>query len=287
MRAWSGATGEAYQRCHGSTKVTGVRASLSDVIFTRTYPASLVNLQMKTSRFCILALLLFLVGCRGPKVPISDKYTGEENPEPPEISVNSVGRGHLQGPGDIDIYGGTCFLLEGKESPLIVGAYHVLGSVSSESKLTLASKIPDLATAKGDPVAVASQGNAGFSTTLEDCYARGDLAAYVTDEVNEKAQVLEVAQTDAKPKEPVWVVELQGKKSNIAGCRLAAGTVAYHSNHALVIKMKDVTSVQATSGAPVVNAQGKVVGVNVGFVQNSDGYFRVAVPGEAVRALVD
>jgi hypothetical protein len=242
---------------------------------------------MKSSRITILLLLLLLVGCRGTRVPITDKYSGKESPDPPDVTVNAVGRAHIEGPGETDIYGGTCFLLESKSGPLIVGAYHVLNYVKSDSKLTLVSKIPELATPKGDPVDVPYQSTSSYEQIVEECYARGDLAAYRTDEVHKKAQVLEMAMSDVKIGEPVWIVELKGSSGNVKGHKLVPGVVKHHSNHSLVIKLKKKSNVKATSGAPVVNADGKVVGVNVGFSQNPDGYFRIAVPGESVRRLSD
>lgn len=243
--------------------------------------------QMVTFRAWALILVFLVVGCRASRVPITGQYEGKESPKAPPITVNSVGRAHIEGPGDTDAYGGTCFLLKGGKGSLLVGAYHVLKRVRPESKLTLVSQIPELALPRGGPLDIAYQGTSSYVQPVEECYARGDLAAFRTDKVAQKAEVLEAAATDAKIGEPVWVVELNGRNGRVTGHKLVQGVVAYHSNYSLVIRMKKVTTVQATSGAPVVNAKGEVVGINVGYFQNEKGYFRIACPGESVRRLVE
>lgn len=230
-------------------------------------------------------LLLLIFGC-APEVEVEGNYSGPEKPDPPKISVNSVGRLSLKGPGELDIFGGTCFLAERGSGSAIVGAYHVMQYAKPETVVTLVSKIPELA--GGDPaqLPLPGQESASYSNPATSCDASGDLAGFRVLTSHQDSKPLPVATTPPKLGEPLWIAELAGGARAPTGVRLARGVVAKHSNRLLLIKMDGRPNVKWTSGAPVVNQKGEVVGVNVGFAEDGTGYHRVAAPTESLQDLL-
>lgn len=243
-------------------------------------PAKLIALVV----FALLASKCYL---DNREVDVEGTYAGAKEPDPPKVSVNSVGRIHILGPGSLDIKGGTCFLLEHRLGTILVGAYHVLSHVQDESTLTLVSKKPELATARPEPLHVPYQDTSDYGSQAIECEARGDLAAFPVKEMHKKAKVLEPSRTPCKVGEPVWILELRGPANAPTGAEALPCEVSKHSNLVLVLRMKAASNVKWTSGAPVINQHGKVVGINVGFFQDQTGYYRIAVPTSSLQALLE
>jgi trypsin-like peptidase len=244
-------------------------------------------------KLVFLLAVVFLSGLymySNREIPVTEVYTGEKEPAEPTVSVNSVGRPRFAKE-DTEMFAGTGFLLEHRLSPVMVGAYHTLRSADGlEAKgiePSLRSKLSTLAVPKLEPLEVPSQGNSSYEFPANESNARGDVAAFFVKDLHQEAESLKLAVTDAKIGEPVWVVEMRGSAKAPTGIELVPGHVQYHSNKVLVIKMEKQTQVKGTSGAPVVNAAGEVVGVNVGFSQGPDGeYVRLAAPGLTLREMI-
>ncbi len=188
------------------------------------------------------------------------------------------------------MFAGTSFLLEHADGTLMVGANHILKGVNLdlESKgieVGLRSKRKNLAIPFLKRVPIENQGDATYSSPPETSRAQGDLAVLFVKDLNKGAKPMKLGTVDVKKGEPVWIAELQGPMSAPTGVDLVPGVVDYHSSKVLTVKMHRKTSVGETSGAPILNAQGEVVGVNVGVSYSDAGDFRIAVPGASVRAL--
>lgn len=232
------------------------------------------------------ALLLLCLRCHldSREFPVEGSYSGPTEVNAPEAGVESIGRVDVQGPGNLKFSGGTSFLLQHKAATYVVGAYHVLGSAESDSKITLVSEIPELAVADGTAVEVPHQSEGSYSSELADCRSRGDMAVLRARQTAREAVPLELGYTPPIMGEPVWILQFKsppGKSPK--GAVLLPGKVAYHSNQLLAIKMVRSTDVAWTSGAPVLNAQGLVVGVNIGQYLNQEGTYRIAVPTQTLR----
>ncbi len=242
--------------------------------------------KLNQMRLALLScVLLCLLGC-APEVEVQGTYSGPEKPDPPRVSVNSVGRLSLKGPGKLDVFGGTCFLAERSSGNAIVGAYHVMQYAKSETVVTLVSKVPELASGSPEQLPLSGQESASYNNPATTCDAAGDLAGFRVLSSHEKSKALPLAATPPKVGEPLWVVQLAGGARTPTGVSLVRGVVAKHSNRLLLLKMDGRSNVKWTSGAPVVNQKGEVVGVNVGFAEDANGYHRVAAPTESLKALL-
>ena len=226
--------------------------------------------------FALLGLVLCFQNAR--EVVSTEVYAGPAQPAAPTVGINSIGRGRLSNGG----FGGTCFLLKNGGQTYLMGAYHVLGSSTGA---TLVSRIPKLAVA-ASALKVGSQGESSYGREPAEDDARGDLAGFRVSESDPQAQPLSLASSPPQLQEPVWIVELVGPDETPLGSQLRRGLVHRLTNHTLVVKMDQGSPVRWTSGAPVVNQRGEVVGLNVGEHSGNGMYCRIAVPWHSLRELV-
>ncbi|MBF5043372.1 trypsin-like peptidase domain-containing protein [Aggregicoccus sp. 17bor-14] len=110
-----------------------------------------------------------------------------------------------------------------------------------------------------------------------------DLAAFIAPE-SAASRVLPLATQNPKVGDDVWLVaEVRGGRS--VGTHLHRARVVESKRTTLAYTFEDPTlELRATSGAPVVNAKGEVVGVNLGGGHQGDSLYGVAHPVQSVRA---
>ena len=232
---------------------------------------------------CLLVLGLAFQWCYTREVEVEGTYTGPENPDRPSISINSIGRVETKKP---EQFGGTCFLLEHGSGVALVSAYHVLAGVSPGSQVTMVSKIPKLAQTSEEPLYLPYRGRLRSGSPLTESKTRGDLTGYRVESLHEMAEALKLTAEPPKVNQPIWVIQLTGPDRSPEGTQAIKGTVHKHSNHLLMIKMIENAPGRWSSGAPVVNAEGEVVGVNVGYAYNPTGSYRMAVPTASLEYLI-
>jgi hypothetical protein len=184
---------------------------------------------------------------------------------------------------------GTAFLLQTEQRTLLVTAQHLFGPDGGAAADVPASEVP--ARVRMD-VCVAFDGGARWraETPLAiegarpgfDENAMRDVAAFPVAGRAERLPVLRLASQPPAVGEAVWLVaQTIGEPSSSA--LLHRGVVAALNDSALVFVYDAPISITATSGAPIVNARGEVVGVNYGGGEDAGRYIGLATGLGSVR----
>jgi Trypsin-like peptidase domain len=214
----------------------------------------------------ILVMVSLVIGCEFVRAKQSDYYTGDPRPVAPRLSIDSIGRAKMGGG-----FGGTVFLLETEAGKFVVGAGHVLKN--ARDNLTLFSRIEELAVSTK-----AVQPPKGFS---------GDVMAFEVSQAAPEATSFSLATEPPAVGDLLWVVELKGPKRSPKGVKTVRSKVTDYSASSMLLEPEVRTPGDWTSGAPVINQSGEVVGINVGWRSNSDGSFRrTCVPWEPLHKLL-
>jgi Trypsin-like peptidase domain len=228
----------------------------------------------------LLALSLALVlvaGCSSTKVPgraAGTSPAGDEAPAsappagPPEAPENAVLRPAFTTTTEGDVDGGTAFLARGTDDRvLLLTAQHLFGEALGMSRDYTGAELPGLVTGMTatsvDDTAVEVQSSTLITmpeaVPLTTNITR-DVAGFVIDDAGEAA-VLELAQAPPEPGERVWLLaEVSGSGERLFPATLEDVSPDEYLQYAFDTPL-DLT---ATSGAPVLDADGRVVGINVG-----------------------
>ncbi|WP_437606774.1 trypsin-like peptidase domain-containing protein [Sorangium sp. So ce834] len=195
------------------------------------------------------------------------------------------------------ISAGTAFFVSipGQAGPLGLTAHHLFGTAGGFEREMSATELGQLVRAvylseidlgegeeeplRAGPMVVLP--SAGHAREAGDWST--DVAAFRAP-ASLYARALRLAPRNAAPGEDVWLVaEVLGGKS--AGQRLHRARVVHSRPTLLAYQFEDTTlELRATSGAPVVNAGGEVVGLQVSGGPEGDILWGNAHPVESVRA---
>ncbi|RZL84115.1 MAG: serine protease [Sphingomonas sp.] len=165
---------------------------------------------------------------------------------------------------------GTAFLLRGAR-PLLLTAHHLFGPEGGLEKPVTWQDMPahaQLLTCK--PIGGGASVSGQTAVAVPDAHAMSpddqsgainDVAVFRSSSENSSAVYLALSTTPPKEGDTVWLIaEVRGSNSP-----LHAAHVVGFQNGALVFAYDDSKlDLQATSGAPIVNAKGEVVGLNLG-----------------------
>jgi hypothetical protein len=225
----------------------------------------------------VLSLALVLAGCSSTEVPGRAGGTspaGDEAPPsatpagPPEAPENAVLRPAFSTTTEGEIDGGTAFLARWTDDRvLLLTAQHLFGEALGMSRDYTGAELPDLVTSMTatsvDDTAIEVQSSTLISmpeaVPLTTNITR-DVAGFVIDDAAEAA-VLELAPAPPAPDERVWLLaEVSGSEKRLFPATLEDVSPEEYLQYAFDTPL-DLT---ATSGAPVLNASGQVVGINVG-----------------------
>lgn len=219
-----------------------------------------------------LVVLLLIVwmsrgACDREKVT-EGTYSGPTKPEAPKPLAHCVGRPLvLKKEPPVAYRAGTGFLLShGGETYLSV-AYHILlrGWILLKQR-AIREQIDFVRLMRGKKKLAQSVGAVSMPrlgmTDFDAKDARGDLVLFrIKDTPVESCYQL--ASSAPKKKTPVWVVTVsRGGEKEI---RMSPGTIVYASDRIFSIKITGPSPHRPYSGAPVVNAENKVVGATIGY----------------------
>ncbi|KYF58086.1 hypothetical protein BE08_41145 [Sorangium cellulosum] len=189
---------------------------------------------------------------------------------------------------------GTAFFVSipGEASPLGLTAHHLFGEAGGLERQVSATELGQLVRAvRFREIDLDEEGPlpAGPMVVLPSAGHAREAGDWSTDVAAFRAparlspRALRLAPRNAAPGEPVWLVaEVLGGDS--AGQRLHRARVVHSEPALLAYRFEDTTlELRATSGAPVVNAGGEVVGLQVSGGPEGDILWGNAHPVESVR----
>lgn len=188
---------------------------------------------------------------------------------------------------------GTGFLVEADGRTFLVSAQHLFGAGGG-----LAHEIPW----QEMPARVSGVSCSGFSdgrvwtagpplaiagaAAGADLEAMNDISAFpITLDAESRSRTLRLATTPAKAGDTVWLVTrlLRGAPATRLLHRAEVGRVTSGGTLLFVYEASEI-EIQATSGAPIVNERGEVVGVNFGGLTREGRTIGIATGLPAVRA---
>lgn len=185
---------------------------------------------------------------------------------------------------------GTAFVLQTQSGALLVTAHHLFGPDGGGPATEVPwAQMP--ARARLDTcVQFAGEGRWSASAPIALEGARGgfdeasmlDVAAFPTD----AAPALRLASRQPVVGDPVWLVAQTIGEPRSPGL-LHRGVVAEVTDSYIYFLYDQPISITATSGAPIVNASGEVVGVNFGGGEMAGRYFGLGTGLGAVRRALE
>jgi S1-C subfamily serine protease len=186
----------------------------------------------------------------------------------------------------------TAHHIFGPGTPYLITAHHIFGPLGGFSREYRPSELPGLiqrvlAESVDDPTASA---RAAGPLVLDAHPVRGqeassDVAAIPIEDVN-KAGILRLARACPAAGETVWLLaEVWGGAPRTQ--RLHSATVLSAGRDALLFTYDNTRlDLRATSGAPIIDSRGEVVGINVNVELRPDALVGIAVPVESIRQVL-
>jgi hypothetical protein len=237
--------------------------------------------------------LLLLLACGISSASAAGKPVEPAAPKPPKVSASQIFRPTfhtVQG----TFGAGTAFLARDSSlpAPVVLTAHHLFGEAGGLDHQVAAEDLPkfcrdvQLADVDGKPTGRASHALflAGAHPLTEDDFAH-DLAAFRAPSLP-PALALPLATRMPARGERVWLfARLYGGAPPTQ--LLHAATVVESTPTSLIYLFDTRTlGLRATSGAPMLNAAGEVVGVNLGAAASPESLVGLANPVTSVRQLL-
>ena len=254
-----------------------------------------MRINRHISLVLVAAGVLLVAGC-GHLPGRSASPASPANPASPAspVAPPAVGSDAVFGPsfdtteGKVDA--GTAFLVKWKDGKLILlTAHHLFGEAGgmkheySDTELRKAVKSVRAESLFGDAVITSNRlvdlpGAAAF----ENLDLRKDLAAFAVDQAGD-ATALELASADPKPGERVYLLARASGSDDMLHPAVVKKATSEHLSYVF----DDNVELRGTSGGPVLNAKGQVVGVNLAGDDDGGETYGYANPVTSVRSLVE
>lgn len=190
-----------------------------------------------------------------------------EDAVPPSIDLDAVFRPSFQtAEGQIDA--GSAFLINWPGGRiLLITAHHLLGEAGGMSREYTGAELPGVvsgvtaSSVDDENIEIASTSMVSLPEAVSsDVDIRRDLAAFQVADA-QGAVVLDLAEAPPEPGDRVYLLAESGDPGSriFPAVETAKSTTPY-----LQFAYDDEVELKATSGAPLLNSDGKVVGVNIG-----------------------
>lgn len=232
----------------------------------------------------------YSVSQKAREIPVQGTWQGNAAAvAAPRPEQNAMGRLLLKQLGE-SFLRGTAFILHRDGRPYLVSCYHVLGD--NPKGATLVRQRDRLGIAAG---AVAFKGRTG--RFRGNCEARGEVTVMPMTSLSPAARQLKLAPAPPQVGQPVWLFHMGWEdemsrrlsgNSQFSGrsfnTLLSRAVVTRSSNQALEMKFDSPPAIEMTSGAPVLDQNGEVVGINVGSCLRDGTVTGLAAPHQSLQA---
>ena len=237
---------------------------------------------MNAARTALLAVVFALVACQAPA-----EYTPPPDPKVDPAALLRPTFDTREGVSSA----GHAFLIHHNGATVLVSAHHILGPAGGLKHPIAWDHVPaavnKVTATSGDKTVTSTRALAiEGARALEPRDPSADLSAFLVDDAA-GVPALELADTMPKTGDYVWLfAEVIGVANR--GRTLHRGSVSAVTDKELRYIFADTElKLQATSGAAVLDAKGKVVAVNLGGGANVGVVFGVGNPATSVRARLD
>jgi hypothetical protein len=201
----------------------------------------------------------------------------------PAPDQNALGRPLIRAFGATSLRG-TAFILDWRGRPYMVSCYHVFGSYPGDAALMRQE------TQLGEASGALNLGG-GTATFHDNCDAHGEITVMPVKSLSVASKHFKLALAAPKAGQPVWLYhmswedELSRKMSGASQYGIGSfqtfltkGRVARSSDRALEVEYDGQPAIEMTSGAPVLDQNGDVVGINVGLCLRGNDSRGLAAP---------
>lgn len=256
--------------------------------------APLASYFLLRSRYLrpILALCLMAMGIwawtrwRDRDIPVPGLWQGLTVSVPPSPDERALGRPEVGERNRLLLRENTAFILDREGRLYIVSCYDIFENfVDDLIQVSILRDDRRIAHAVRR-LKVASRG-----ASIEERDARADLAVFATEPYDAALRPLVLARQAPQVGQPVWIFFLRPEERqndfdiSVNGPRtgdwrgyMLRGIVTRSSNVALEFRYDSPLPNQTTAGAPILDQDGRVVGVNVGTLTDKGSRFGLAAP---------
>jgi hypothetical protein len=191
------------------------------------------------------------------------------------------------------LHAGTAFAakIEGEKQPVIVTAIHIFGPAGGLKKDIPSTNLPK-AVKNIELTDVFNGNNCGTVSNVLSIpnanykYYKNDVAAFLSGK-NTNVSPLKISSKIPNVGDNVWLAAGFTSEDNSKKQKLYRATVVESSDSILSYEYENnKLTLQATSGAPILNEKGEIVGINLGHKQDGDKLIGIANPCVSFKKMI-